>query len=211
MAIKSNKNLVSNIPNIVTLARVILIFCAITLLLHDGSILCVWGILVLLLALLLDGADGILARKLSVNNKIGPLIDTLGDRITENAFLVFLVYKNLIPLFIPLVFMSRSFISDFIRCLAFQKGIDTFSLNTSCIGRCLVASKTSRAVYLILKFMVFLLASFVIAYPELEICRVFVPKLVLYAAIIATLINVLRFVALVLDSRKILEEVIRFH
>jgi CDP-diacylglycerol--glycerol-3-phosphate 3-phosphatidyltransferase len=203
MAVKSNKDLLRNLPNIITLMRVILIFCVIFFLFHNGSI---WGIIALLSAFLLDGVDGIIARRLNVDNKVGSLADTLGDRITENTLLVFFAYKRLIPLFIPLIFISRSFISDFIRFLTFQRGIGTFSVNTSRIGGYFVASKTSRAIYLILKFLVFILGSFIITYPDIEICKFILPRLIFYTAIIVTLVNILRFVALVFDTRKILRE-----
>ena len=189
--------------------RVVLIFFAIAFLFHSGSSFCMWGIVALSLSFLLDGVDGVIARKFSMDNNTGALIDTLGDRITENTLLIFFVYKNLIPLFIPLIFISRSFIADFIRCLAFQKGIGTFSLNTSWLGRCFVASKSSRTIYLILKFMLFLLGSFIITYPDLELCKFFLLKLVFYIAIVITLISILRFFVLVSDSWGILKEALR--
>jgi CDP-diacylglycerol---glycerol-3-phosphate 3-phosphatidyltransferase len=203
MEVKINKNLLRNLPNFITLARVVLIFYAISCLFYNGSI---WGIIALLAAFLLDGVDGVLARKLAVDNKVGSFTDTLGDRITENTLLVFLAYKRLIPLFVPLIFISRSFISDFIRFLAFQKGIGTFLINTSCLGRSLVASKTSRTVYLFLKFSVFILGAFIIVYPDIEISKLILPKIIFYAAVIATLVNLLRFMALLFDARKILRE-----
>ena len=206
MVVRSKNTLLKNLAHITTLVRVILLFCAIVLLFHNGSRYCIWGGMVLLLAFLLDGVDGILARKFDANSKTGALVDTLGDRITENAFLVFLAYKKLVPLFVPMIFISRSFISDFVRSLAFQKGISTFSLNTSLLGRCLVASKTSRIAYLILKFTVFFLGVFIIAYPDMKICRFTLPLSIFYSAIIITMINLVRFVVLLWDSRKILKE-----
>ncbi len=206
MAVRNKNNLVKNLAHITTLVRVILIFCAIALLFHNGSRYCLWGIIVLLLALTLDGVDGILARKFDANSKVGALIDTLGDRITENAFLVFLAYKKLIPLFVPIIFISRSFISDFVRFLALQKGIGTFALNTSLLGRYLVASKASRAIYLILKFMVFFIGAFMITHPDMKICEVALPLSIYYGAIIITAINLVRFAVLLWDSRKILKE-----
>jgi len=203
MEVKINKNLLRNLPNFITLIRVILIFYAISFLFYNGSI---WGIIALLLAFLLDGVDGVLARRLVVDNKVGSLTDTLGDRITENTLLVFFAYKRLIPLFVPLIFISRSFISDYIRFLAFQKGIGTFLLNTSCLGRYLVASKTSRTIYLLLKFLVFILGAFIIAYPDIEMSKLILPKIIFYTAIIATLVNILRFMVLLFDTRKILRE-----
>jgi len=206
MALKSRKKLLRNLANITTLIRVILIFFAISFLFHNGSRFCIWGIMVLLLAFLLDGVDGIMAKKFDANNKVGDLIDTLGDRITENTLLVFLVYKNLIPLFVPLIFITRSFISDFVRFLAFQKGIKTFLINTSYLGYCLVASKSSRIIYLVLKFTVFLLGAFIIAYPDIGICTFILPQVVFYSAIIITIINLVRFTVLLWDSRMILRE-----
>lgn len=159
-----------------------------------------------MLAFLLDGVDGVVARKFNVDSKTGALIDTLGDRITENVFLVFLAYKKLIPLFVPMVFISRSFISDFVRFLIFQKGISTFSINTSLLGRCLIASRTSRIAYLILKFMVFFLGAFIIIYPDMKTYRPTLLVSIFYGAIIIVAINIVRFAALLWDSRKILKE-----
>jgi CDP-diacylglycerol--glycerol-3-phosphate 3-phosphatidyltransferase len=206
MAVISKNHLVKNLAHITTLVRVILIFCAIALLFHNGSPYCILGSMILFLALLLDGVDGILARKFNANSKVGALIDTLGDRITENTFLVFLAYKQLIPLFVPIIFISRSFLSDFVRSLALQRGIGTFALNTSLLGRCLVASKTSRAIYLILKFMVFFIGAFMITWPDMKICEVALPLAIFYGAMIITAMNLVRFAVLLWDSRKILEE-----
>lgn len=203
-----NKNLLKNLANIVTLIRVTLIFVVIFLLLGDNYKLHIWAVMILFFAFLLDGIDGTLARKFKTSNNIGSLVDTLGDRITENVFLVFLAYKRLIPLFIPLVFIFRSFIVDFIRFLAFNRGIGTFLINKSKFGFYIVASKTSRVIYLLLKFLVFLLGAFVIIYPDRKIFSKFSLSATLFhTAIVLISINILRFLLLVFDSRKILKEI----
>ncbi len=185
-----------------------MIFIAVGFLSCKDINLRIWGALILLPAFLLDGLDGLLARRLCASNNIGSLIDTLGDRITENVLLIFFAYKKLIPLFIPLVFISRSFISDFIRFLAFNKGIGTFSINKSKFGFYIVASKTSRATYLILKLLVFLLGAFLIIYPSGGILNKFpLSDFLFYGVIILTAINILRFICLILDSKEILKEI----
>ena len=207
MAKLKKNNLAMNLANLATLIRVVMVFITITCLLHRNPAVRMWGFIILLLAFLLDGLDGILARRFGASNNIGSLIDTLGDRITENVMLVFFSYKNLIPLFIPLVFISRSFIADFIRFLSYHKGIGTFSINNSKFGFYIVASKTSRAIYLILKFFVFLLGAFIIVYSEKKsFYELSLYPFLFYAAIILTIVNIARFTALIFDSRKIIKE-----
>lgn len=168
----------------------------------------IWGAWILLPAFLLDGLDGLLARRLSISSDVGSLIDTLGDRITENVLLIFFAYKQLIPLVIPLIFISRSFVSDFIRVLALKKGISTFAINKSKFGYYVVASKTSRITYLVLKFLVFLLGAIVIIRPSGELINKFLLfDLLLYGMIILTVMNILRFIGLVYDSKEFLKEV----
>lgn len=208
MAKLSKRNLVKNLANIATLIRVVMVFIAIALLIYSNTTVCIWGFIILFFSFLLDGFDGILARKFKTSNNTGSLIDTLGDRITENVMIVFLAYKNLIPLFVPLVFISRSFIADFIRFLSYCKGIGTFSINNSKFGVYVVASKTSRVIYLLMKFLVFLLGAFIIVYPSRKIFyKISLSSFLFHMTIILTIMNVLRFMALLFDSRKILKEI----
>jgi phosphatidylglycerophosphate synthase len=201
-----NNNLLKNSPNIITLIRVVIIFGTLFFLNHNSVNIRIWGFIVLFFAFLLDGIDGFLARKFNPSNNTGPLVDTLGDRITENVILIFFAYKKLIPLFIPIIFISRSFIADFIRFLAFSKGISTFAINKSKMGYCIVASKTSRTLYLLLKFLVFLLGAFIIVYPNREIIFLFqLPSLLIHLTVLLLIVNILRFIWLIYDSREIIK------
>lgn len=77
--------LIRNLANLITLIRVIMIFTAVGLLNQGNMLWRKWGVIILCLAFLLDGLDGYIARKTNFSNKIGSLVDTLGDRITENV------------------------------------------------------------------------------------------------------------------------------
>ncbi|MDD5130154.1 MAG: CDP-alcohol phosphatidyltransferase family protein [Candidatus Omnitrophica bacterium] len=198
--------LLRNLANLTTLLRVILVFFIIAFLNQANAAWQIAGLILLVFTLLLDGLDGFIARKLNSSNNIGSIIDTLGDRITENVLLIFLAYKGLIPFFIPVVFVSRSFIADFIRNLAFHKGIGTFAINKSKLGFYIVASKSSRTIYLVLKYLVFLLGAFILVFPERDTGRLLLSTLS-YAAILITALNILRFLGLLHDAKGLLKDV----
>jgi len=114
----------------------------------------------------------------------------------------------------PLVFVARSFIADFIRHQSLNSGISTFSINKSRLGALLVASKFSRAGYLISKIAVFFLAGLVLvaesaigAYNiDLHIYLNSLRQFVYYMAEFVVLFNIIRFILLIYDSRFVLKE-----
>jgi len=171
------------------------------------------GLGLLIFIALLDWIDGYIARKYTISSKLGGLIDTLGDRITENLLLIFFAYKQLIPLPVPLIFIARSFVADFIRYLGHQNGISTFSINRSKLGIIFVASRTSRVLYLILKIAIFFLGGAILVIETLIVDHGFdlhallmnLTYFIFYGSIALVLFNLLRFVLLVYDSRFILK------
>ena len=55
------------------------------------------ALVLLVLALVLDGVDGFLARKYRTSSNTGALLDTLADRITENVMMVLFAADGMIP------------------------------------------------------------------------------------------------------------------
>ena len=204
----------NNIANLITLARTVLIF-AVIYLLNSGSLsLAMYGTALLIFVAILDGVDGYLARQYCSYNKFGGLIDTLGDRITENLLLIFFAYKQLVSVWIPLIFVARSFVSDFIRLVCFRAGIGTFEINRSKWGFYFVASRTSRILYLVFKIFVFLLgASALCLFASPEIINTanirilsYLNKSLFYSSWILVAFNLIRFVFLIYDSRSLLKK-----
>ncbi len=208
------KIIFKNMANLVVLVRSLLIFLVIYLFKLSSLNARVWGLIFLVITAVLDWLDGYVARKYKIESKLGAVIDTLGDRITENLLCVFFAYMHLVPLIMPLVFVARSFAADFIRHQSFTNGIGTFSINKSMLGRMLVASRTSRALYLISKIAVFFLAglalvmeSAIAAYNlDLHLYLTSLKHFVYYTAEFVVLFNIVRFVLLVYDSRFVLKE-----
>jgi CDP-diacylglycerol--glycerol-3-phosphate 3-phosphatidyltransferase len=99
------------------------------------------------------------ARKLGIASKLGALLDITGDRIVENAFWIYFAVINLVPLWMPLAVISRSFFIDSLRAVAFAEGKTAFGPDTmmkSELARFLVASRFSRGVYGFSKAAVFI-------------------------------------------------------
>ena len=108
------------------------------------------AIFLTLAVILLDALDGWVARKFNECSKIGSIIDILGDRIVENAYWIAFCAYGWVDVWIPLVVMTRSFVTDTLRGIAFAEGCTAFgedSIVQTKIGRFLTASRFSRAVY----------------------------------------------------------------
>lgn len=199
-----------NLANLVVLLRTVMVLAAIAMLGAAGPGVRFSGLVVLFLACAMDWLDGFLARWLGVASQVGGLLDTLADRITENLLFVFLAYHRLVPLLVPVFYICRSFLADFIRALLFKRGIGGFAVQTSTLGRYLVSSKSSRVLYLLVKLAVFLAGGAVLAVNtpatvEPEWVAIVRP-LVWECSLLATLFSLVRFLLLLYDSRRVLAE-----
>jgi CDP-diacylglycerol--glycerol-3-phosphate 3-phosphatidyltransferase len=65
------------------------------------------------------------------------------------------MYLGMVPLWVPIVFLVRSFIVDGIRGVALAQGRSGFGMMHSPLGRFLVASRFMRAFYGLAKAVVF--------------------------------------------------------
>ncbi|MBI5881836.1 MAG: CDP-alcohol phosphatidyltransferase family protein [Elusimicrobia bacterium] len=201
-----------NTANLIVLLRTVLVFLVVDLWSQEAPGPRLAGLAVLAAAFIMDGLDGWVARRLKTASRLGGLLDTLGDRITESVLLVFLAWQRLIPLFVPMVFISRGFAADLVRHLNFKAGESTFSVNRSRWGALLVASPASRALYLCMKMALFFLAgAFLVGeagHGPVCMCgadrREMLQDLV-RLSVVLTLFNLARFGLLVYDSRAVLK------
>jgi CDP-diacylglycerol--glycerol-3-phosphate 3-phosphatidyltransferase len=204
------KTIRKNLANGIVVVRVLLVFLVIALLSAYDPVSRVMGLVLLIVVALLDWVDGYVAHTLKISSKVGGLLDTMGDRITENLLFVFFAYKGIIPLYVPLFYIPRSFVADFIRTLSFSSGLSTFEVNTSVWGKFLVASSFSRVVYLAMKIGIFFFGGFLLVLQSMNVdMRAdWVQALqdgVVGLAAFTVAFSALRFVFLVYDSRAILK------
>ncbi|MBE3553540.1 MAG: CDP-diacylglycerol--glycerol-3-phosphate 3-phosphatidyltransferase [Thermicanus sp.] len=126
-----------NLPNRLTLARILIIpFFMTALLTYEKNPwgYFVWGgetlsyneaaaLLLFLAAALTDQLDGYLARKMGLITNFGKLIDPLADKILVTAALVSLVQLGRLPAWMVILILSREFAVSGLRMIAASEGM----------------------------------------------------------------------------------------
>lgn len=90
-----------NIPNILTVIRIILVPVYLFVFYNSENIL--YAGLVFALAGLTDALDGRIARKYNMTSKVGAALDPLADKLMTFAVLISFTSINLIPLWVVLI------------------------------------------------------------------------------------------------------------
>ncbi len=145
------------IANTITLVRIALTFIVVGLLRINFHLNVAMFVLILVI-MMLDWLDGFLARKLGEATRFGALFDIAGDRIVENIFWIYFAVVGLTSVWVPMIVISRGFLTDLVRAMAFAKGKTPFGQKTmmdSAWARLLVASRPSRGIYNGLKIAAF--------------------------------------------------------
>ncbi len=136
--------------NLITVGRIGLLFVGVWLLFRPEYAALLAAAAVALVVVAADGLDGWVARARGETSRFGAVFDIVGDRIVEAAYLVTFAYLGTIPLWIPLLVLSRGFLVDGLRGLALERGQTAFGATTmmvSKVGRALTSSRASRATY----------------------------------------------------------------
>jgi CDP-diacylglycerol--glycerol-3-phosphate 3-phosphatidyltransferase len=144
--------------NLITLIRLILVFAAVALFnINFYTNVAMFALIVLIIVL--DWADGYVARKKGTASDFGALFDIAGDRIVENVLWIYFAVVRLVPIWVPLIVLARGFITDLLRSMAFAtKGKTPFGKKTmmkSNWARALVSSRVSRGIYAAAKVIAF--------------------------------------------------------
>ncbi|HNW26172.1 MAG TPA: CDP-alcohol phosphatidyltransferase family protein [Candidatus Gastranaerophilaceae bacterium] len=194
--------------NFISIFRIFLVFWAIYLLFQYDFYGYLWALLLTIIAFILDGVDGWVARKLNETSKLGAVIDIMGDRIVENTFWVSFAVLGWLPLIFPLIALTRSFVTDSLRSVAMEKGFTAFgecSMQSSKFGHFICSSKFSRISYAVSKVLAFiLLIAANIPYLKFE-TAIKIEYVALTLAFIAIEFCVLRGLPVIFESKKFFE------
>ena len=113
-----------NLPNKLTMFRVVLIPFFVVFLLVDITSVDKWIALgIFIVASLTDLLDGKIARKYNLVTNFGKFMDPLADKLLVCAALICLVELERIPAWIVIVIMSREFIISGFRLIASDNGV----------------------------------------------------------------------------------------
>ena len=155
MAKKTNKKSIMNLPNKITIARIILsLVIVIILVLPDNllsflpkflineklvvdSKLLVVGVL-FIVASLTDYIDGYIARSRNLVTDFGKMMDAIADKMLVNSVLILLAAQGLIHPIVPVIVVLRDSVVNSIKMIAASKGrvvaaIKSGKIKTACL------------------------------------------------------------------------------
>jgi CDP-diacylglycerol--glycerol-3-phosphate 3-phosphatidyltransferase len=112
-----------NIPNVLTMGRIVMIPLCLWFLDQDTPRSGFWAALVFTAAAITDVLDGYLARKLGVESVLGKLIDPLADKLIVMACLIWMVKMGRMPAWAVIVLLAREFSVTSLRSVAASEGV----------------------------------------------------------------------------------------
>jgi len=142
--------------NLVTLSRLLVLLVVVRLFYLPATFWSLASFFLIIFIFVSDGLDGYIARKRNETSLFGALFDIAGDRIVELTLWIVTADVDLVPIWVPLVFIVRGVIVDTIRSSnAVAKGVAPFALMRSRFGKLIVAGKFVRILYAVVKASAF--------------------------------------------------------
>jgi len=112
-----------NLPNLLTMGRVVVIPVVLWFLDRGGPKDCVIAALIYSAAAITDLLDGYLARKLDVVSVLGKFLDPLADKLLVMATLVWMVPMGRIPEWAVILLIGREISITALRSIASSEGV----------------------------------------------------------------------------------------
>ncbi len=138
--------------NLITLSRLLLLIAVVAIAYQPPSWWQFLNVPLLIIVFVTDGLDGYVARRRGETSLFGAMFDIAGDRIVELTMWIVLADLDLLPIWVPLVFVIRGTIVDAIRASqTASRNQSPFAMMESALGRWLVAGKFMRIFYAVLK------------------------------------------------------------
>jgi CDP-diacylglycerol--glycerol-3-phosphate 3-phosphatidyltransferase len=131
----------------ITLARFPLLGICLAILYWGSPPVRLVGSVLLVVGLLLDTVDGVVARARSETSLLGSVLDIAADRVYELSLWVSFAYLGLISAIVPLVVLVRTTLTDALRSVGVAEGIAPFDQHRARLARFLVASPWMRTGY----------------------------------------------------------------
>lgn len=112
-----------NIPNALTMGRVLVIPLACYLVAANTKLTAMWGAILFGLAAVTDWLDGYLARRLKLVSMTGKFLDPLADKLLVMALLCTFLTQDRIPLWFVVLSLAREMSITGLRSLAAGEGM----------------------------------------------------------------------------------------
>ncbi len=143
-----------NLPNSLTVARIVLVPLLVVVLLTKFRAPVLFGVpreilaaAIFGLASFTDWLDGYLARRRQQVTSIGQWMDPLADKLLITAALISLVQTDAVPAWMAAIIIGREFVVTWLRSVAESRGI---SMPASRLGKWKMAAQVTTILLLIL-------------------------------------------------------------
>lgn len=195
-----------NVPNSITLIRVVIALVTIWIIFQPGDQMIVAATVLTALVIWGDGLDGYFARKLNQCTKLGAILDIAGDRVVEMMYWIAFAVMGWIGLWVPLLYLVRGTFVDAIRAQATEQGMTAFGEKTMMqtgIGKFLVASNFSRFTYAVCKAAAFCL---VILGHHSALNNTVLPQVAMILVYVSAAFCVIRGLPVFVEGKRLMQE-----
>lgn len=159
--------MILTIANLITIFRLALAFVVVAIALYATAPWQLLNVPLVIINILLDGLDGVIARLRNEVSVFGAIFDIAADRIIETTFWVILAKLNTVSVWIAIIFLTRGILVDSLRKPHTDQGKTPFSIMRTPLGKFLVASRTMRFAIGFMKLVTFSWLFFLIPAAEL--------------------------------------------
>jgi len=120
---EDTKNTIINLPNMITIFRIVLVPVLFLLLFFSpGKLQSFFAGLVFSVASISDCVDGYLARRMNLVTDFGKFLDPLADKLLVGVALIMMIPLGRVPLWIVVIILGREVMVTLLRVISLKKG-----------------------------------------------------------------------------------------
>lgn len=112
-----------NLPNLLTMLRVVLIPVALYLIVEGTPTANFWAAMVYAVSAITDFLDGWLARRMGLESVLGKFLDPLADKLLVISSLVAMVAMARVPAWVVILIVARELSITSLRVIAISEGV----------------------------------------------------------------------------------------
>lgn len=199
--------------NKITLSRLPLLIVIVLLLYLGNPVIRLVASGLVVILILMDSLDGIIARRRQEVGMLGSKLDIAVDRIVELVLWVVYAHLGLIPIAIPIIVIMRGTLVDGVRSFSLVWGETPFGMMQTRWGKWLVGGEFMRTGYGITKAVAFCMLAVALALGDMwaGTPKASTASTVLVVAVIvswiATAICIIRGVPVLIEARTLLSNI----
>ncbi len=191
-----------NVPNILTIFRILLTPLFIICLFYDYPYARLWALIIFIVASITDAFDGYYARKYNQVTRQGKFLDPLADKILVSSAFISFALLDLVPFWMVALIIFRDLFVTGLRMAMESKGL---TMITSKIAK----AKTTIQISVII-FILLYLGMQIFSYNWLKVAIQFIieQRIIYYFTLLATISTVWTGISYLYKNRQIIKNYI---